>query len=817
MLSKLSKTKKLQEYLEKEKHSYPHIFEQSPNILLFVIDVNGMIVKLRAGLNHLAGLQINDFVGKPYEEFIYKDDLKIVEDCFQKVLGGKSQYATYRIKHDEIIIHIDVTLVPIQLDDGEVIGFYGLTHNITDLHKLENKIQEKNERYESLMNLSHEMIGILSPDGTIIFENPSVETILGYKVNEISGKSLFQFIHPDDLPYMTNKLKDLLNHPKTTIRSELRLVRKDGTWRDFEIMCTNLLSHSSINGIICNFHDITEKKRQQRKIHYLAYHDYLTKLPNRRAFEDRVDLEIQLANGDQRKFAVMFLDLDGFKFLNDSLGHDIGDLLIIEIANTLHDLFKKNIEMIARLGGDEFAILASNIDELAAIEHLAENILKRFKLPFNVKNFNLFITASIGISTYPESGTHTHSLMKNADLALYLAEKEGRNRFHLFSPTANIATYKVFSLRNEIRQALHNNQFIIYYQPIVHTESNQIVNAEALLRWNHPDWGIVSPREFIPLAEESGLIVPLGDWILKNVCKQVRLWHEQGYFIKASVNLSIIQFFKANFIENVKEILLESKLEAKWLELEITESTMLEQEDDVLEKIRQLREMGIQIALDDFGTGYSSLESLRKIKPDTLKLDRSFIKEVTTNKDSENIVTFMINLAKSLDISIVAEGVETSEQQQLLADLQCHRLQGYLFSKPVPEAEFKKLLKEQAFSSPLPQMQNERRSYARIQLEPPLEALMTIAEINGKIVHLGNTKVLIENIGLGGLCFLSSIHLPVRSDVILKFQVQLANQMLVLFGITVWGEEYKNNHRYGLQFIIDEKQRNELRKLFDHL
>ena len=367
-------------------------------------------------------------------------------------------------------------------------------------------------------------------------------------------------------------------------------------------------------------------KKQQREIQYMAYHDYLTELPNRRAFENGVDLEIRLANIDKRKFAVLFLNLDGFKFLNDSLGHEVGDLLLIEIARKLKNTLNKNIKMMARISGDEFAILTTNLQDVHSIEQIAKDALQVFEQSFDIKGYNLFITTSIGISIYPESGDDTASLMKNTGLALYLAEKAGNSKYQIFSPTANVATYKVFSLRNELKQALHDNQFLVYYQPIVHTGTNQIVSVEALLRWNHPVWGIVPPDEFIPLAEESGLIIPIGEWVLRTVCKNVRLWHNAGYFIQASVNLSLVQFLQIDLVDMISSILQENELDPKWLNIEITESTMMEQEEKVLGKIKKLRGLGIQISLDDFGTGYASFKSLRDIKPDILKIDRSLNK-----------------------------------------------------------------------------------------------------------------------------------------------------------------------------------------------
>lgn len=816
MLTRITKKKRLMAYLNEEKNSYPQIFENSPDILLFVVDRKGVIVSIRGGSELITGTKVEECIGEKYSNFVYEEDLERVKGYFAKVLNGEAQYVKYRVINEHGgVSHIDVTLTPIQMENNEVLGLYGLTSNITVAQELKQDIQEMREKLQSLIHYSHEIIGILDSKGTIVFESPAIEAVLGYKVEEITGTNFFDLIHPDDHQLKKSKFKEILKRPNTPFTVELRLKHKNGEWRDFEVIYTNLLHAPSVNGVICNLHDISELKKQQREIQYMAYHDYLTELPNRRAFENGVDLEIRLANIDKRKFAVLFLNLDGFKFLNDSLGHEVGDLLLIEIARKLKNTLNKNIKMMARISGDEFAILTTNLQDIHSIEQIAKDALQVFEQSFDIKGYNLFITTSIGISIYPESGDDTASLMKNTGLALYLAEKAGNNNYQIYSPTANVATYKVFSLRNELKQALHDNQFLVYYQPIVHTGTNQIVSVEALLRWNHPVWGIVSPDEFIPLAEESGLITPIGEWVLRTVCKNVRLWHNAGYFIQASVNLSLVQFLQTGLVAMISSILQENELDPKWLNIEITESTMMEQEEKVLGKIEKLRGLGIQISLDDFGTGYASFKSLRDIKPDILKIDRSLIKDIPSDKDSAEIVTSIIQLAHRLSIEVVAEGVETIEQREFVSNLQCDWIQGYLFSRPVSEENILKLLAGKSNSEIESVPIKEKRKYFRIDLQYPLEAFMTVAELNGKKVQLGNTKVLVENIGPGGLRFVSNIKLPTRSDIVLKFQTTIIDEEMTLYGTIVFDEEQGDLYRYGIKFIVDEKQRDYLIKNFN--
>ncbi|RDW21354.1 diguanylate cyclase [Oceanobacillus arenosus] len=818
MLANFNKKKKLQAYLEQEMHSYQEIFENSPDILLFVVDLKGVIVNVHGGIIRLLGVDVDEIVGKKYRSYIYKEDVKIVKDYFTKVWNGETLYVKYRVTNKiGDIIPIDVTLTPIQLEDREVIGFYGLTHDISTERHLKQENLKLQERLKSIIHHAHEIIGILDSEGKFIFESPSIESSLGYKVAEITGQKSFDFVHPDDLPTVMRKFDEILNRPNTPFTIELRLRHKIGEWRDFTVVCTNLLENPNVNGIVCNLQDITEIKRQALEIQYMAYHDYLTKLPNRRAFEDRLDLESRLANVDGRKFAVLIFNLDGFKFLNDTFGHDIGDLLLMEVARKVNSALHNDIEMMARIGGDEFAILMTNLHAIDHIEKIAKAVLHVFEKSFKVKDYQLYLTASIGISIYPESGEDAASLMKNAGVAVYLAEKAGHNTYEIISPTANVETYKLFSLRNELRHAFHNDQFLVYYQPIMHAETNEIDAVEALVRWNHPIWGIVLPNEFIPLAEESGLIIEIGEWVLKTACKKLRSWHDAGYMVKASVNLSLIQFSQIDLIDIITSTLQENDLDPKWLTLEITETAMLEQKEKVLKKIAQIRALGIQISLDDFGAGFASFKNLKDIKPDILKIDKSLVKDIPSEQDSTEIVASIIQLAHRLSIQVVAEGIETKEQKELLLKLECERMQGYLFSKPVSEENIEKVLERTINTEIDPLPFQEQRAYFRLDLQYPLEALMTISELNGKKVQLGYTKVLFENLGPGGLRFLSNIKLPVSSDILIKFQTTLTDEDLTFYGTIVHESELDGLNRYGVEFIMDEQERGNLITKFNQL
>ncbi|MHA6260598.1 EAL domain-containing protein [Sporosarcina sp. CAU 1771] len=814
MVFRRGKKRKLMEYLEQEKGSYPEVFEKSPDTLLFIIDLKGVIITIRGGESSVYSEEIKQqIIGEKYKRFVHKEDVEKVEGYFENVYSGVSQYANYRVLGIRgETYHVEVTLVPIRLEDDEIVGLYGLSHNVTNKVELEMNLKKSKEKLQSLLYYSHEIITKLDSEGTITFQSSSVETALGYKPEEITGLAFTTLVHPDDHSILTRKFTEAIARPNTPLSVEVRLKHLNGEWRTIDFIATNLLDNPSIQGIICNGQDVTEMKKKQNEIYYMANHDYLTGLPNRRSFEERLDFEIRLANVDERKFAVLFLDLDGFKYFNDSLGHEIGDLLLIEIARKLKVTLSKTIEFIARVDGNKFAILTKKVEDISSVERIAGKVLDIFKVAFEVKEFTLYVSTTMGISVYPESGVDTNSLMKHAGIALHLAEQKGSNHYKIYSESANVSTFKEFSLRNDLRHAVEEEQFLIYYQPIYHTGTNRIESVEALIRWDHPEWGIIPPNEFIPYAEQSGLIIQLGEWVLKTVCSKLRTWQNAGYEVKGSVNLSMVQFLQTNLLEVIKKSLEENALDAKWLTLEITESAVVEQEVNVLEKVEKIRELGITISLDDFGTGYASFNKIKELKPDILKLDKSLIDGVLTDPESIEITTAVIRLAHRLSIRVVAEGVETQEQHDFLATLDCDWVQGYVMSRPVPEEDILRLLKGKWEIEEETEIKEERRKYFRIKFDYPLEAWMTLSELNGRKVELGNTKVLVEDFGPGGLCFLSNIKLPSLAGVVLKFKTTILNEELTLYGAIIHDSEQGNLYRYGVEFILDEPKREDLIK-----
>ena len=447
--------------------------------------------------------------------------------------------------------------------------------------------------------------------------------------------------------------------------------------------------------------DITEKKKTDDTLNYLAYYDSLTGLPNRSLFVDRLEQAMKVADRYEQLVAVLFIDLDQFKNINDSLGHDAGDSLLKEAAERLSGCMRSS-DTVARWGGDEFCLLLQNIYHVDNINIVAEKIVARFAEPFDVCGKEMVVTASIGINLYPIDDTNVKSLLKNADTAMYHAKDKGRNNYQFYNREMGARLELRLELEHELRHALERDEFMLLYQPQVDVQQNRIVGIEALIRWQHPERGMVPPDQFIGLAEETGLIVPIGEWVLQQACEQTRALQDLGMPpVNISVNLSVRQLRDASLIDKVMQTLQESGLEAARLDLEITESMLMSDIDSVKQTLRDLSRLGLTISVDDFGTGHSSLAYLKQFPISTLKIDRSFIRDVPEDKDDVSITIAIINMARGLGIKTVAEGVEIAEQLEFLKTQNCNLMQGYYFSKPVSYDEIVELLREQQDKSGL--------------------------------------------------------------------------------------------------------------------
>jgi diguanylate cyclase (GGDEF)-like protein len=424
-----------------------------------------------------------------------------------------------------------------------------------------------------------------------------------------------------------------------------------------------------------------------------AEHDFLTGLPNRMLFNDRLSQAITLAPRHNKKVGVLFLDLDGFKHINDSLGHPIGDKLLQSIAKCLVNCVRSS-DTVSRQGGDEFVVLLSEMEQSEDAAISALRMLQAVAEPHSIDHHDLHVTTSIGVSVYPDDGKDAETLIKNADTAMYQAKENGRQSYQFFKPAMNVRAVERQSIEENLRRALERQEFLLHYQPKINLRTGEITGAEALIRWTHPTRGPVSPAQFIPIAEDCGLILPIGQWVLREACKQARAWVDAGLPLATmAVNISSMEFRDDSFLESVFTTLKETGLDPKSLELELTESVLMKRAESAASVLKTLRASGVQIAVDDFGTGYSSLSYLRKFPIDALKIDQSFVRQITTARDDTTIVTAVISMGRSLNLRVVAEGVETQEELEFLREHQCDEAQGYYFSRPVLPQHFAKLLK----------------------------------------------------------------------------------------------------------------------------
>jgi diguanylate cyclase (GGDEF)-like protein/PAS domain S-box-containing protein len=547
-------------------------------------------------------------------------------------------------------------------------------------------IRRREQRFRSLIRHASDLVLICAPDGAITYQSPAAELIWGYSDEGLLNRPLIGLVHPDDQPALRDLLQQSQGLPGTTRRIELRLRSEKGVWRFVEFVLTNLLREPTIDGLVATVRDITERKAFEGQLINQAFHDSLTGLPNRALLRDRLKQALARASRRQGNVAVLFIDLDNFKLVNDGLGHQAGDSLLVEAARRLRECVRDE-NTIVRLGGDEFVVVLDIVASAVDAAVMAERIARAFERPFAFGGRDLTLTASIGIALGGAGhDEQPDSLLRNADLAMYRAKAGGKARHVAFDERMQSSVLSRLELESDLRRAVELGEMRVYYQPIVALDSGRIEGVEALVRWRHPTRGLVSPVDFIPVAEETGLIVPIGKWVLEEACRQAATWRTQFPSeprLTVSVNLSPRQFQQPALIEQVERALSQAGLPANSLKLEITEGAAMRDVEATISTLRQLRRLGIKIAIDDFGTGYSSLAYLKRLPIDVIKIDRSFIQDIGQDQETTAIVRAIISMAKALNLTLTAEGVETVEQSNLLRAWNCDRGQGYLFARPM--------------------------------------------------------------------------------------------------------------------------------------
>jgi diguanylate cyclase (GGDEF)-like protein/PAS domain S-box-containing protein len=549
---------------------------------------------------------------------------------------------------------------------------------------------QRSAQFRSLVHEASDVITLVDPAGRIRYQTPSAGRLVGVPPDELLGMSYMDLVDANDRDHVHAVLADVAESHGKVATAEYRLRHTDGSSRYVESIVSNLIADPTVHGLVLNTRDVTDRKRLEDELAHQAFHDSLTGLSNRALFRDRLDHALARAARHDQGVAVILLDLDGFKTVNDGLGHDVGDQLLVSVGGRIHDSARTS-DTVARLGGDEFAILLEDDPDEARATATAGRLLASLVAPFSVGTREVFIGASIGIAVSGEGSADTDALIRNADTAMYAAKANGKGRYEMFQPAMYRRAVEHFEVQADLQHALGRGELRLHYQPIVDFSSGVIQGAEALIRWEHPTRGLLPPIEFIGIAEETGLIVPIGRWVLEEACRQVAAWraqHAASSDMWVSVNLSTRQLFEPDLVSQVRDVLSASGLEPSALMLEITEGSLMQGVAETTAKLQGLKELGVRLAIDDFGTGSSSLGYLRQFPIDVLKIDKSFVDEITT-KGSEGLalVRAIIDLADTLQLATVAEGIELVEQAAELRSAGCGSGQGFLFARPVvPEA-----------------------------------------------------------------------------------------------------------------------------------
>ncbi|MCF8032485.1 MAG: EAL domain-containing protein [Desulfarculaceae bacterium] len=542
---------------------------------------------------------------------------------------------------------------------------------------------------EQVLESTSEGIAVSDAKGDIEMCNAAFCSITGHEADTVRGQALKGLNNHHDADSVYQRIFKALDDTGIW-GGEVVHKRPDG--HEFHQWLSVARMGGGDGRLVWALRDISAIKNSEEKITYLAYHDALTGLPNRRLLSDRLEVAIATASRKNQRLALLFLDLDNFKHVNDGLGHAAGDDLLRETARRLEGRVRDE-DTVARLGGDEFVMLLLGIQEPEYAAVVAQRVLDCLAKPFVLRDHELFLSASIGITLFPDDGRDAETLMANADMAMYRAKGAGRNNYKLFTPELNDKVQRRMALEGALRSAIDNQEFLVHYQPKVELDQGRVVGVEALVRWQRPELGLISPGEFIPLAEDTGQIVPIGQWVLEQACRQTKAWHDRGNDgLAVSVNLSPRQFQQKDLVPMVAETLGRTGLDPTCLELEVTESMVMDSVDEAIVTLEELHRLGVQLSMDDFGKGYSNLYYLKRFPMNTLKIDRSFVQDVAVDSDDASIVDTIINMSRGLRLKVIAEGVENREQLSFLRERRCDQIQGFLFSRPLPDDELFNLL-----------------------------------------------------------------------------------------------------------------------------
>ncbi|MBW3112175.1 EAL domain-containing protein [Bacillus sp. MCCB 382] len=670
--------------LSKSNKNLNSIFE-TLDVAIWSHDMKSDVLLITPGIENLYGYPLNDFYRDTllWKKVIHPDDKEVLDERAEDLGSGQACVSIYRIiRPDGQVRWIQDRGIPTLDEHGEMISFTSVLFDITNR-------KESEDQYRSLVELSPDIIAVIS-NQTFDYINEAGSRLIGAdNPTDIINKSVSRFTSLENI----KKIREQTKGSTSGERFELTITRLNGDEIELEISAMPIL-YGGRMAIQLVGRDITNRKKAEKTIHAMAYYDSLTGLPNRNKFKQY--LSGSLYDYPEQSMAILFLDLDRFKVINDTKGHSTGDSILERVAIRLKAVIDGK-GIVFRQGGDEFIIILSNVDE-SLVAATTEEILQRFTNPIVIEEQEFFVTPSIGISMYPRDGKDQESLIKHADTAMYLAKDRGKNNYQFYYPELEKVSSRNMDIENGLRKVLEFDQLSLHYQPKVELKTFEIIGVEALVRWEHPVLGMVSPAEFIPLAEETGLIIPIGEWVLREACKQSKEWEENGLgVVPVAVNISVRQIKDDGFVEMVEDTLQNLAFEPERLELEITESIMqdFERSTTVLNRLKQL---GVIISMDDFGTGYSSLNNLRHLPIDCIKIDKSFVDDIVKSSNQVSIVKAIIDMSQNMNFTTIAEGIEMEEQVSFLNRNGCQIGQGYHFSRPLPASELETFLRGRKLS-----------------------------------------------------------------------------------------------------------------------
>ena len=680
----VTERRRAEQALQQSEEKYRNIFNYA-SVGIYQSTLDGRFITANTTLARMLGYDtVEELLQRSLVDDVYLDAEQRDELIRRfEPRGYASDYELQWRRKDGTPIWVQLNAHAIKSGKG-TLYFEGFVYDVTERKRAEETLRMQS----AAMTGSMDGIGIVNERLEFTYVNDALAKLYGFPTpHHMLGVPLFDLYEPVDVERISNFILPMV-HQRGRWRGEMTGKRRDGITFPQESSLTSIEG----GGVVIVVRDVTERTYAEEQIKHLAYHDALTGLPNRLLFKDRLTVALSHAQREHTRLAVLFLDLDRFKVINDSLGHNIGDQLLQAVAARVQSCVRDS-DTVARLGGDEFTIMIPNLIRSEDAAPVAQKILEAVRYPFHLEGREFYITTSIGISLYPEDGMDAETLIKNADTAMYQAKEQGRDNYQLFNAYINAKALQRIALEHGLRRALLNEEMRVHYQPIFDLRAGRIVGMEALLRWTHPEMGAIPPSVFIPLAESTGLMMPIGHWVLRTACKQAKTWHDAGHKnLSLAVNLSVTQLQQPDLVMRVKEVLDETGLPPRLLELEITESSAMQSPEASVRTLYDLKKLGIRISLDDFGTGHSSLSYLKRFPIDTLKIDQSFVRDINSDPDTAAIVTAIIAMAHSLRLKVIAEGVEFSEQANFLKHYSCDQMQGYLIKAPVGAEEFFELI-----------------------------------------------------------------------------------------------------------------------------